>query len=45
MFGFTIRDLLWLTVVVVVGAAALFSPLKRENSRQAAPRHMPEYEY
>jgi hypothetical protein len=36
MFRFTIRDALWLTVVVVMGAAVLLTRSARENDRRSA---------
>lgn len=38
MFRFTIRDVLWLTVVVVVGAAVLVTRSGRESDRRAVTR-------
>jgi hypothetical protein len=38
MFRFTIRDVMWLTLVVALGAAILFARWARENEGPAAKR-------
>src|SRR4051794_7912721 len=44
MLRFTIRDLVWLMVVITVGAAAFVTRLGRENDRQAVMRRASEQE-
>jgi hypothetical protein len=44
MFRFSIRDVLWLTVVVVVGAAVFVTRSGQENDRQAATHRASEQE-
>lgn len=44
MFRFTIRDLVWLIVVVVVGTAAFVTRSGRENDRLAVMRRASEQE-
>lgn len=44
MFRFTIRDALWLAVVVVVGAAVLMTRSGREHDRLAVMRRASEQE-
>jgi hypothetical protein len=44
MCRFTIRDVLWLTVVVVVGAAVLVTRSRRESDRLAVMRRASEQE-
>jgi hypothetical protein len=44
MFRFTIRDWLWLTAVVVVGATVFAMPSQRENDRRPITRRASEQE-
>ena len=44
MFRFTIRDILWLTVVVVVGAAVFVTRSGRENDLKVATQRASEQE-
>jgi len=44
MFRFTIRDALWLTVVVAMGGAIFWERSARENDRQAATRRASDQE-
>ena len=44
MFRFTIRDLLWLMVVVVVGATLFVMPSRRENGRRTATQRASDQE-
>src|SRR6476661_123865 len=44
MFRFTIRDVVWLMVVVAMAAAILFTRWARENDRQAATRRASDQE-
>jgi hypothetical protein len=44
MFRFTIRDWLWLIVVVVVGAILCVIPSRRGNGRRTATRRVSEQE-
>src|SRR6476619_6369618 len=44
MFRFTIRDVVWVTVVAAMAAAILFTRWARENDRQAATRRASDQE-
>lgn len=44
MFRFTVRDGVWLLLVIVVGAILLVMPLRRKIGRQKALRHVSEPE-
>ena len=44
MFRYTIRDWLWLMVVVVVGVTMSVMPSRRENLRWTTTRHVSEQE-
>jgi hypothetical protein len=44
MFRFTIRDWLWLMVVVVVGTTLFVMPSRRENGQRTATRSVSEQE-